>query len=66
MDNLQTENTLTHLVSISYLLHKENETMNGSIRAKGKCPVCQGKFTEIKKGGVYLSRASDHTEAVLY
>ena len=66
MDDLQTENTLTHQVLIRYLLHKENEIMYGSIRAKGKCPVCQGKFTEIKKGGVYLSRASDHTKEVLY
>ena len=25
--------------------------MNGTIRAKGKCPICQGKYTEIKKLG---------------
>ncbi len=25
--------------------------MNGTIRAKGKCPVCHGKFAEIKKLG---------------
>ena len=45
------ENTLTFQDSISYLLGEEYEIMNGTIRAKGKCPVCHGKFAEIKKLG---------------
>ena len=45
------ENTLTFQDSIRYLLDEENEIMIGSIRAKGKCPICQSKFTEIKKLG---------------
>ena len=49
--NVLSENTLTHQDSISYLLTEENEIMKGTIRAKEKCPVCQGKFVEIKKLG---------------
>ncbi len=45
------ENTLTDIDAISYLLSEESEIMNGTIRAKGKCPVCHDKFTEIKKLG---------------
>jgi integrase len=45
------ENTLTLQDSISYLLTKESEEMKGTIRTKEKCPVCHGKFTEIKKLG---------------
>ena len=30
---------------------QESEIMNGAIRPKGRCTVCQGKFTEIKKLG---------------
>ncbi len=45
------ENTLTIQDSISYLLTEESEIMKGTIRTKDKCPVCQGKFTEIKKLG---------------
>ncbi|ODS34502.1 MAG: Phage integrase family protein [Candidatus Scalindua rubra] len=45
------ENTLTFQDSISYLLTEESEIMNGTIRVKGKCPVCHGKFAEIKKLG---------------
>jgi|TARA_B100001971_G_scaffold202775_1_gene216922 integrase len=48
---LEAQNTLTDIGAISYLLTEESEIMNGTIRAKGKCPVCQGKFTEIKKLG---------------
>ncbi len=51
MDNLQTGNTLTEIGLISYLVEQEGEIMNGFIRAKGKCPVCKGKFAEIKKLG---------------
>lgn len=29
--------------------------MNGTIRAKGKCPICYSKFTEIKKLGFICS-----------
>ncbi len=43
------ENTLTDIGAISYLLAKEGEIMNGTIRARGKCPVCQSRFTELKK-----------------
>lgn len=49
--NAEFENTLTNQESISYLLSKEGEKMNGNIRAKGKCPVCQSKYTEIKRLG---------------
>lgn len=49
--NVLSENNLTIQDSISYLLGEENEKMNGIVRAKGKCPVCQGKFTEIKPLG---------------
>lgn len=45
------ENTLTFQDSISYLLSEESEEMKGTIRTKDKCPVCQGKFAEIKKLG---------------
>jgi len=48
---LQHENTLTFQDSIRYLLGEENEIMTGSIRARGKCPVCDSKFTEIKRVG---------------
>lgn len=48
---MNVENTLTLQDSISYLLTEENEKMKGSIRTKEKCPVCYGKFTEIKKLG---------------
>lgn len=37
---------------ISYLLQENGEEkMKGTIRAKGNCPVCQGKFIEIKRIG---------------
>lgn len=36
---------------ISYLLLEEWEKMTGIIRPKGKCPICYGKFAEIKKLG---------------
>lgn len=37
---------------ISYLLQENGEEkMKGTIRAKGNCPVCQGKFIEIKRFG---------------
>ena len=49
--NTLSENTLTDQDSIRYLLDEENEIMNGCIRTKDKCPVCHGKFTEIKKLG---------------
>lgn len=43
---------LTNTEAISYLLAiEESEIMHGTIRAKDKCPVCQGKYTEIKKLG---------------
>jgi integrase len=45
------ENTLTIQDSISYLLGEESEKMKGTIRTKEKCPVCKGKFAEIKKLG---------------
>ncbi|GAX59892.1 phage integrase family protein [Candidatus Scalindua japonica] len=45
------EKPLTLQDSISYLLDKEGDVMKGNIRAKGKCPRCQGKFTEIQKLG---------------
>ena len=51
MRSAQFENSLTNQHSIRYLLAEENEIMSGTIRAKGKCPVCHGKFTEIKKLG---------------
>jgi integrase len=48
---IQPENNLTDIGAISYLLAEENEIMKGTIRPKGKCPICQNKFTEIKKLG---------------
>ncbi len=51
MDSLQTENTLTIQDSISYLIHEGSEIMEGTVRARGKCPVCQGAFTQIPKLG---------------
>ncbi|MBT7590611.1 MAG: site-specific integrase [Candidatus Scalindua sp.] len=47
----KTENPLTFQESVSILLSQENEIMKGVIRPKGKCPICQNKFTEIKKLG---------------
>ncbi len=49
--NALVENTLTFEDSVRYLLSGKEEEMKGTIRAKGKCPVCYGKFTEIKKLG---------------
>ena len=43
------ENNLTLHESISYLIAGKDEIMKGSICARGKCLVCNGKFTEIKK-----------------
>jgi integrase len=51
MHPAQFENPLTFQDSISYLLGEESEKMKGTIRTKEKCPVCHGKFTEIKKLG---------------
>ena len=47
--NALVENTLTIQESISYLIAGKDEIMKGSICARGKCPVCSGKFAEIKK-----------------
>ncbi len=38
--------SLTDIVGISTLL-EENRTMKGIIRAKGVCPTCGEKFTEV-------------------
>jgi integrase len=46
-----TENPLTEMGAISYLLHERSEIMDGSVRVRGKCPVCQGAFKEIPKLG---------------
>lgn len=45
--------TLTDNDLILYLLSflRGEDTMKGTIRAKGHCPVCQGNFTEVKKLG---------------
>lgn len=46
------EKVLTNTELISYLLlNNEGEGMKGVIRPKGNCPVCQGKFVEVKKLG---------------
>ncbi len=47
--NVSSENFLTLQDSISYLIAGKGEIMKGSICARGKCIVCNGKFTEIKK-----------------
>lgn len=45
------ENILTETSPIMYLLTQEGEKMRGTIRAKGSCVICNGKFEEIKKLG---------------
>ena len=41
---------LTETSTILYLLEKrEEEKMKGQIRAKGRCPVCEESFQQIKK-----------------
>lgn len=57
---------LTDIELISYLLQKNGEeTMKGTIRAKGKCPVCQGKFIEFPKLG-YICPKDKTTPDRLY
>ncbi len=51
MKVLLKNNNLTEMDSISYLVSLEGEIMEGTIRARGKCPVCQGVFTQIPKLG---------------
>lgn len=48
--NMGTE-TLTNVDVLHYLLSLEADKMTGTIRSKGVCPSCGGKFTEIKKLG---------------
>lgn len=45
------KNTFAFQDSISYLLSDGGDIMSGAIRVKGKCPVCQGQFAEVKKFG---------------
>jgi integrase len=47
-------NTLTDIPSILYLLSQEGkeEREMGTIRARGKCPVCQKSFEHISKLGL--------------
>ncbi len=47
-----TENNLTNVGTISYLLSKEEtEIMHGKIKARGKCPICQCSFIEVSRLG---------------
>lgn len=47
---------MTDTELISYLLSQEKgETMQGTIRVKGKCPVCENKFQHIRKVGFICS-----------
>ena len=43
--------TLTDIGNIFYLLSQGGEEMKGTIRAKGRCPVCQGPFEQVKRLG---------------
>ena len=63
--NAEFENHLTDQDSISYLLGKESETMKGTIRTNEKCPVCHGKFAEIKKLG-FICAADQTTPKKFY
>lgn len=49
------EADLTNIELVSYLLSitetERGKDMKGAIRAKGKCPSCQGQFEQIKKLG---------------
>jgi hypothetical protein len=50
------EMDLTDPELILYFLQYESEKkMQGTIRAKGICPVCQNKFTEVKRFGYICS-----------
>ncbi len=63
---LTNEKNLTDIELISYLLQKNGEEkMKGKIRAKGTCPVCQSKFTEIPKLG-YICAKDKTTPNRLY
>lgn len=48
---IKNADTLTEISDILYLLQQSEEKKMGTIRTKGKCPVCQESFKLIKKLG---------------